>query len=141
MNEDQAVTLEQAIQGFTLGGAQCLGFGWEEKLGSIEEGKLADFIVIDRNLFEIPVAELYQTQVDLTVLGGKVVYDRSTDIVDDLIDEEHFSPEGLRLRWRIPRSLGSSFSFLFPRGNSDVAFSLGPASPVKPIRARDFRCL
>ena len=92
LNADQAITLEQAIQGLTLGGAQCLGFGWEEKLGSIEEGKLADFIVIDRNLFEIPVEELYQAQVNLTVLGGEVVYDRSTDVVDDLIDEEHFAP-------------------------------------------------
>jgi predicted amidohydrolase YtcJ len=92
LNVDQAITLEQAIRGFTLGGAECLGFGWEDKLGSIEEGKLADFIVIDRNVFEIPIAELYQTQVERTVLGGSVVYDRSTDTVDDLIDEEHFNP-------------------------------------------------
>lgn len=76
LNADQAITLEQAIRGFTLGGAHCLGFGWENKLGSIEEGKLADFIVLDRNLFEIPIAELYQTQVERTVLGGAVVFDR-----------------------------------------------------------------
>ena len=76
LNADQAITLEQAIRGFTLGGAHCLGFGWEKKLGSIEEGKLADFIVLDRNLFEIPIAELYQTQVERTVLGGAVVFDR-----------------------------------------------------------------
>ena len=76
LNADQAITLEQAVRGFTLGGAECLGFGWEDKLGSIEEGKLADFIVLDRNLFEIPIAELYQTQVERTVLGGAVVFDR-----------------------------------------------------------------
>ena len=40
--------------------------------------KLADFILLDRNLFEIPIAELYQTRVELTVLGGEVVYDRSS---------------------------------------------------------------
>jgi len=76
LNADQAITLEQAVRGFTLGGAECLGFGWEDKLGSIEEGKLADFVVLDRNLFEIPIAELYQTQVERTVLGGAVVFDR-----------------------------------------------------------------
>lgn len=76
LNADQGITLEQAIRGFTLGGAHCLGFGWENKLGSIEEGKLADFIVLDRNVFEMPIEELYQTQVDLTVLSGDVVYDR-----------------------------------------------------------------
>ena len=78
LNADQAITLEQAIRGFTLGGAECIGFGWENKLGSIEEGKLADFIVLDQNLFEIPITELYQTQVQRTVLGGEVVYDRSS---------------------------------------------------------------
>jgi predicted amidohydrolase YtcJ len=92
LNADQAITLEQAIRGFTIGGAHCLGFDWPDKIGSIEVGKLADFIVIDRNLFEIPIAELYQTQVNLTVVGGNVVYDRNTDVVDDLIDEEHFAP-------------------------------------------------
>jgi predicted amidohydrolase YtcJ len=76
LNADQAITLEQAIRGFTLGGAHCLGFGWEERLGSIEEGKLADFIVLDRNVFEEPIENLYQTKVDLTVLGGKPVYQR-----------------------------------------------------------------
>jgi hypothetical protein len=48
--------LEHAIQGFTVGGAECLGFGWEKKLGSIEE--------------------LYKTQVERTVVGGEVVYER-----------------------------------------------------------------
>ncbi len=76
LNADQAITLEQAIRGFTLGGAQCLGFGWEDKLGSIEEGKLADFIVLDRDVFEEPIEKLYQTQVEKTILAGEVVYER-----------------------------------------------------------------
>jgi len=92
LNADQAITLEQAIRGFTLGGAHCLGFEWSEKIGSIEPGKQADFIVLDRNVFEIPIETLYQTQVIRTVVDGRVVYDRSTDTVDDLIDEEHFAP-------------------------------------------------
>jgi predicted amidohydrolase YtcJ len=46
-------------------------------LGSIETGKLADFIVIDRNIFEIPVEELKETRVDLTVVGGEVVFSRN----------------------------------------------------------------
>ena len=76
LNVGQAITLEQAVHGFTRGGVECLGFGWEEKLGSIEIGKLADFIVIDRNIFETPVEELKATQVDLTVVGGEVVFQR-----------------------------------------------------------------
>ena len=77
LNADQAIMLEQAVYGFTLGGAHNLGFDWPQKLGSIEEGKLADFIVIDRNIFEIPTEVLNETQVDLTVIGGEVVYSRN----------------------------------------------------------------
>ena len=77
LNADQAITLEQAVRGFTLGGAECLGFDWPDKIGSIEKGKLADFIVLDRNIFEMPIAELYQTQVERTVVGGEVVFERN----------------------------------------------------------------
>ena len=47
------------------------------KLGSIEVGKLAGFIVVDRNIFEIPIDVLNETQVDLTAVAGKVVYGRN----------------------------------------------------------------
>jgi predicted amidohydrolase YtcJ len=77
LNADQAITIEQAVRGFTMGGAQCLGFDWPDKLGSIENGKLADFIVLDRNIFESSISELYQTQVEKAVVGGEVVFDRN----------------------------------------------------------------
>ncbi len=92
LNKDQAITLEQAIQGFTIGGAQCIGFGWDEKIGSIEDGKLADFIVLDKNIFDIPINELYKTKVLMTVVNGNLVYDRDRDKEIDSIDEEEFKP-------------------------------------------------
>ena len=46
----------------------------EDKTGSIEIGKRADLIVLDRNLFEIPVTEINQAQVLLTIMDGKTVY-------------------------------------------------------------------
>ena len=75
LNADQAITLEQAVWGYTRGGIECLGFDWPDKLGSIEAGKLADFIVIDSNIFEIPIEEVKDTSVDLTVVGGRAVYE------------------------------------------------------------------
>ena len=45
--------------------------------GSIEEGKLADMIVLDRNLFLIPPDEISETKVMTTLLEGKVVYQRT----------------------------------------------------------------
>jgi predicted amidohydrolase YtcJ len=77
LNGDQAISLEQAIRGYTLDATASLGFDWPEKLGSIEVGKFADFIVIDRNVFEVPISDLHKTRIELTILGGKVVYDGS----------------------------------------------------------------
>ncbi|HVW70629.1 MAG TPA: amidohydrolase family protein [Steroidobacteraceae bacterium] len=46
----------------------------ERNLGSLEVGKLADFIVLDRNLFKIPPQQIAAVKVLLTVVGGRVVY-------------------------------------------------------------------
>jgi len=76
LNARQAITLEQAVRGFTQGGAECLGFDRLDKLGSIEQGKLADFIVLDRNFPEIPIETVKDTQVNITVMGGEVRFDQ-----------------------------------------------------------------
>ena len=47
----------------------------EDRIGSIEEGKYADFLVLDRNLLEIPVDDIDQTDVLKTVFSGEVVYE------------------------------------------------------------------
>lgn len=69
---EQAVTLEQALHIATLGGAR--GLAIEQLSGSIEIGKSADFIVLDRNLFEIPVAQISDTRVEQTWFEGRLVY-------------------------------------------------------------------
>ena len=69
---DQAITLEESIYAYTLGGAHALLK--EDRIGSLEEGKYADFIVLDQNLFEIPVDDISETEVLKTVFNGEVVY-------------------------------------------------------------------
>jgi predicted amidohydrolase YtcJ len=69
---DQKMTRAQALKSYTLDGAYA---EFEEKFkGSIEVGKAADFTVYDKNIMEIPEDEILQTKVQLTVVGGKVVY-------------------------------------------------------------------
>ena len=48
----------------------------EDYKGSITPGKLADIVVIDRNLLTDPVEELRATQVDYTIVGGEIRYQR-----------------------------------------------------------------
>jgi predicted amidohydrolase YtcJ len=46
----------------------------ERETGSVEVGKLADLIVLDRNLFEVPAGEIHTVRVLRTLLEGKTVY-------------------------------------------------------------------
>lgn len=71
---DEKITLEQAIEYYTLGSAYA-EFQDHVK-GSITVGKLADLVVLDRNLFEIQPQEILEAKVDLTIIGGKIVFQR-----------------------------------------------------------------
>jgi hypothetical protein len=68
----EAIDLPTAIAAFTMGSAYVNGL--ENETGSIEVGKSADLIVIDRNVFEIEPQEISETEVLLTLLEGKSVY-------------------------------------------------------------------
>jgi len=46
----------------------------EDRIGSLEVGKLADFIVLERNIFEIPIDEVADTKIHRTYFEGKLVY-------------------------------------------------------------------
>ncbi len=68
----EQIALPEAIAGYTIGGAY-LDFS-EKETGSIETGKAADLVVIDRNLFEIPASQIHEAKVLWTLLEGKEVY-------------------------------------------------------------------
>lgn len=67
------ISLGDAIRVMTLGGAYSMRK--ESQFGSIEKGKAADMVVLDRNLFEIDPSSIIDTKVIYTVFGGKIVYD------------------------------------------------------------------
>jgi predicted amidohydrolase YtcJ len=69
---EERATLEQMIRAATLNGAYANFL--EGEIGSIEIGKLADLVVLDQNLFDIPTEEIPDTQVVMTLFEGKEVY-------------------------------------------------------------------
>ncbi len=69
---EQALSREEALHGFTIGAAYAGHM--EEVVGTLEPGKWADFIVIDRDYFTVPTSEIWQIQVLETWLAGKKVY-------------------------------------------------------------------
>jgi predicted amidohydrolase YtcJ len=69
---EQRISIEEAIRAYTYNSAYA---NFEEKIkGSIEAGKVADLVVLSKNLLQIPPREILDTKVVLTMVGGKIVY-------------------------------------------------------------------
>lgn len=73
----ESVGILDAIRAYTAFGAYA---SFEENIkGSIEAGKLADFVVLSQNILETPAAEILDISADLTLVDGRIVYDKTGD--------------------------------------------------------------
>jgi predicted amidohydrolase YtcJ len=70
---DQALTIEEAVRAATADAAWS--YAADDRLGTLEVGKLADIVVLDRDLFAAPTDEITAVGVDLTMVGGEIAYD------------------------------------------------------------------
>ena len=71
----EKMSRELALRSYTSNGAYA---AFEEDIkGSIEVGKLADFTVLDKDIMMIEEDEILDTNVEMTIIGGKVVYSRN----------------------------------------------------------------
>lgn len=71
---EERLTLGEAIELYTLGSAYAQFM--EDRKGRIRKGYLADLVLVDRDLFSVPEEEILHARVDVTVVGGKVVFRR-----------------------------------------------------------------
>ncbi|MGW5644341.1 amidohydrolase [Saccharopolyspora sp. NPDC003752] len=76
VNPEQRLTLREALISFTRHAAEAMGLG--ERVGSIEVGKSADFILLSQNLFDIDPRRIHETDVLATYLRGTQVYDANS---------------------------------------------------------------
>jgi len=74
LNAGQAIPVLEAIRLYTINAAYA---SFEESIkGSIEPGKLADLVVLDRDILTIPADEIRETTIELTIVGGQIIYQR-----------------------------------------------------------------
>lgn len=69
---DERIPLKKMIEAYTMNGAVQLGL--EKEIGSLEVGKRADLVVLDKNLFDIDKYQIHQVKVEMTVMDGGMVY-------------------------------------------------------------------
>ena len=74
------MTIQDVFRGFTIWVAVA---AFREKvLDSIEEGKLADFTFLDRNILELPARDILEVRVLYTIVGGRIVYEANGDKIE-----------------------------------------------------------
>jgi len=73
-NADQAVSLMRMLEMYTINGAYQMGL--DDKIGSLEVGKLADMVILDQDLFELELKDVAEVEVNGTIIGGKVVFEK-----------------------------------------------------------------
>jgi predicted amidohydrolase YtcJ len=74
LHPEEALTREQAIRFYTANNAYILFR--DDEIGSLEPGKLADFIVLDRDILTCPAEEIRSIRVERTYIGGKLAFER-----------------------------------------------------------------
>jgi predicted amidohydrolase YtcJ len=71
-SKSERLDMAAMIRGYTLDAAYQLHM--EDVIGSLEVGKKADIVVLDKNLFEVPIYEIHKVRVTGTFVGGEQVY-------------------------------------------------------------------
>jgi predicted amidohydrolase YtcJ len=73
VGSDERISRQDALELVTINNAYIT---FEERLkGSIEQGKLADFVVLDRDYLSVPESDIKDIKPHMTVVGGKVVFE------------------------------------------------------------------
>ncbi|MCQ4637309.1 amidohydrolase [Anaerovorax odorimutans] len=69
---EEKLSVDDGIASYTINNAYQMHM--EDKLGSIEAGKYADLVILEKNIFEVPVSEIHKVKVCETIMDGKTVY-------------------------------------------------------------------
>jgi predicted amidohydrolase YtcJ len=71
-NEQERIGIAEALRAYTKGAAYSVHR--ESELGTLESGKLADIVVLDSDLFAVPLEKIPETKVKMTIVDGEIVF-------------------------------------------------------------------
>ena len=71
-NQNHIISLYDAVKAYTIGSAKILGL--DHLVGTLEVGKLADLVILSKNIFDIPTWEIHRVKVLTTMIDGKITY-------------------------------------------------------------------
>lgn len=71
----ERVSVEEMVKTFTINAAYAISM--ENDTGSIEEGKMADIVILEKNIFDVPEDEIYKVEVIQTLSEGKIIYSKA----------------------------------------------------------------
>ena len=74
MNKDESLTLDQAIDSYTISGAKA--FFADDRIGALREGYYADFAVLETSPETCPAEKVSDIRIMMTVMNGETVYER-----------------------------------------------------------------
>jgi predicted amidohydrolase YtcJ len=74
IGQSQRISVMEALRLYTINSAYH-SFD-EDRLGSIEEGKLADFVILGKDILTVPTTEIKDIPIEATIVGGKIIYER-----------------------------------------------------------------
>ena len=70
---EERMSVEDMVEVFTKGNAYSMRM--DDITGSVEVGKCADFVILEKNIFEVPPEDIYKVKVVQTISEGKVIYE------------------------------------------------------------------
>jgi predicted amidohydrolase YtcJ len=80
---EQALTIEEGLRAYTADSALTIGL--ENELGTIEPGKLADLVILEKDPVMQPISEVGSIETVMTIVGGEIVWESAKSKVSKLL--------------------------------------------------------
>ena len=90
------MTVEEAIKAITIDAAWQLGM--DDKIGSIEKGKLADLVILEESPFEVAPEKIKNIKVKATIMDGQYTHKEDNRTAYFMVKDEHFAPMPAELK-------------------------------------------